>query len=413
MPTPEQSQRDADRRGLGGARIVLGVTGGIAAYKAADLTSKLVQVHADVRVVMTEAASRFVQPLTFQALSHHRVFSDVFSGWDDGERGHVALAAEADVLLIAPATADIIARLAAGMVDDMLTAVALATSAPLVIAPAMEHHMWHHPATRANVDALRTRGATIVEPEAGYLASGALGDGRLASPDRVMAALRVVLGRGGPLDGKRVVITAGGTREALDPVRYLGNRSTGTMGLALVDAAIDLGADVLLIAGPTIVTLPGGVGVIAVESASEMAEAVWRETATADVLIMAAAVADFRPRQRSLQKIKKATGQESLDLDLVRNPDIIAETRHPNLLKVGFAAETENLEHYALQKAKSKGLAMIVANDAVKTIGNADSEATLVFPDGPAVTLPSMAKSQLAARIMAEIVGLIEKKLHD
>lgn len=413
MPTPEQLQPGAPRRGLAGANIVLGVTGGIAAYKSADLTSKLVQAHADVHVVMTEAASRFVQPLTFQALSHHHVFTDVYAGWDDGERGHVGLAANADVLLIAPATADIIARLAAGMVDDMLTAVALATSALLVVAPAMEDHMWHHPATQANVDTLRMRGAVIVDPEAGYLASGAAGDGRLASPDRLVAAVRRVLGRAGPLAGTRVVITAGGTREALDPIRYLGNRSTGMMGLALVNAAIDLGANVLLIAGPTIVTLPAGVEIIPVESAMEMAEAVWRATETADVLIMAAAVADFRPRSLSVQKIKKAPGQESLDLELVRNPDIITKTGHSNLVKVGFAAETEHLESYALEKARTKGLAMIVANDAVKTLGSTESEATLVFPTGSAVRLPSMPKSELAAKIMDEVVGLLESVLHD
>lgn len=401
------------RRGLTGANIILGVTGGIAAYRAADLTSKLVQAGAEVRVVMTVGATQFVQPLTFQALSHQPVFSDVFAGWDAGGRGHVTLAAEADVLLIAPATANSIAKLAAGMVDDMLTAVALATGAPLVIAPAMEHHMWHHPATQANVETLRQRGATIVTPESGYLASGASGDGRLAGIERIIAAVRCVLGRGGPLSGTRMVITAGGTREALDPVRYLGNRSTGTMGLALVDAAIDLGATVTLIAGPTLTAPPVGVHLIPVESAQEMAEAVWSETATADVLVMAAAVADFRPRELSMQKIKKALGQDSLQLDLVRNPDIIAETLHPDLLKVGFAAETEQLEQFARQKAKSKGLAMIVANDAIRTIGSPDSEAMLIFPDRETVRLPSMPKSHLAAKIMDAIVELRESKGDD
>ncbi|MGI8484700.1 MAG: bifunctional phosphopantothenoylcysteine decarboxylase/phosphopantothenate--cysteine ligase CoaBC [Thermomicrobiales bacterium] len=406
-------ERRMERRGFEGANIVLGVTGGIAAYKAADLTSKLVQARADVRVVMTAGATQFVQPLTFQALSHQPVFSDVFAGWDAGGRGHVTLAADADVLLVAPTTANSIAKLAVGMVDDMLTAIALSTSAPLVIAPAMEHHMWHHPATQANVETLRQRGATIVAPETGYLASGASGDGRLAGGERIIAAVREALGRGGPLARTRIVITAGGTREALDPVRYLGNRSTGTMGLALVDAAIDLGANVTLIAGPTLAAMPAGVRVIRVESAQEMAEAVWSETSSADVLVMAAAVADFRPREMSSQKIKKSPGQDFLQLDLVRNPDIIAETRHPDLLKVGFAAETEQLEHFARQKAESKGLAMIVANDAVQTIGSVDSEAMFIFPEHPTVSLPLMPKSELAVRIMDMIVELRERAVDD
>jgi len=407
---PESRSRG---RGLTGANVVLGVTGGIAAYKAADLTSKLVQAGSDVHVVMTEAATRFVQPLTFQALSHHDVHTDVFAGWDDEGRGHVGLAANADVLLIAPATADIIARLAIGRVDDMLTAVALATAAPLVIVPAMEHHMWHHPATQANLETLRQRGATIVEPERGYLASGASGDGRMASVERILAAVRRELGADGPLAGTRVLVSAGGTREALDPVRYLGNRSSGAMGVALVEAAIDLGASVTLVAGPTVTNLPAGVPVIPVESAAEMAEAVWREAADADVLIMAAAVADFRPRVISEQKIKKQAGQETMQLDLVRNPDIIAGVDVPGLLKIGFAAETEHLADHALAKARSKGLAMIVANDAVRTIGSAESEAMLIFPERPAVPLPAMPKTALAARIMDEVVLLLDAAAHD
>lgn len=407
---PESRSRG---RGLTGANIVLGVTGGIAAYKAADLTSKLVQAGADIHVVMTEAATRFVQPLTFQALSHHEVQTDVFAGWDDDGRGHVGLAASADVLLIAPATADIIARLAIGRVDDMLTAVALATAAPLMIVPAMEHHMWHHPATQANLETLRQRGATIVEPERGYLASGASGDGRMAPVERILAAVRRELGAGGPLAGTRVLVSAGGTREALDPVRYLGNRSSGAMGVALVEAAIDLGARVTLVAGPTVTNLPAGVPVVAVESAAEMAEAVWREATDADVLIMAAAVADFRPRVMSEQKIKKQAGQETMQLDLVRNPDIIAGVDVPGLLKIGFAAETEHLADHALAKVRSKGLAMIVANDAVRTIGSAESEAMLIFPKRPAVPLPAMLKTALAARIMDEVVLLLGAAAHD
>lgn len=399
---------DAGRSGgLAGATIVLGVSGGIAAYKAADLASKLVQAGAAVHVAMTDGARQFVQPLTFEALTHHPVFSSVFDGWDEGGRGHVTLAANADAVLIAPATANTIARLATGIVDDMLGAICLATEAPLVIAPAMEHHMWHHPATQANLVRLRAWGATVVEPESGYLASGARGDGRLAAPDRILGELRRVLGRGGLLGGRRIVVSAGGTREALDPVRYLGNRSRGAMGVAIAEAAVDQGADVTLIVGPTVAHHPSGMQVIPVESAREMAEAVHSASETADVLIMAAAVADFRPRTQASGKIKKQPGQETLELALVRNPDIIAETTWPGLIKVGFAAETDDLEANARKKIVSKGLSMIVANDAVQTIGSATSQAMFLYPDREAVMLPSMPKTALAAQIIEAVADLI------
>ncbi|HEU0163882.1 MAG TPA: bifunctional phosphopantothenoylcysteine decarboxylase/phosphopantothenate--cysteine ligase CoaBC, partial [Thermomicrobiales bacterium] len=401
------SAPDATWRGLRGAKVVLGVTGGIAAYKAADLASKLVQAGAIVNVVMTEAATQFVQPMTFTALTHRAVYTDIFDGWSEESRGHVTLAAEADLVVIAPATANTIARLAHGLVDDMLAAVCLATSAPIVVAPAMEHHMWHHPATVANIATLRERGVTIVDPESGYLASGASGDGRLASTGRILAVLRGVQGRGGPLAGSRVVVTAGGTQEALDPVRYLGNGSTGTMGLALVEAAIDLGADVTAIVGPTVTPGPTTAKIVRIVSAREMATAVNDATGDADVLVMAAAVADFRPREFSDQKIKKTPGQDDLQIDLVRNPDIIAGVKQPGLLKIGFAAETERLEEYAMGKLRGKGLAMIVANDAATTIGSPDSEATLLFPDREPVRLPKMSKEDVARAVLSEVARLL------
>jgi len=399
------------RSGFRGATIVLGVTGGIAAYKAADLTSKLVQLGARVHVVMTEGATRFVQPLTFEALTRQPVYTSVFDGWEGESAGHVTLAREADVVLIAPATASTIARLVQGAVDDMLGAVVLATGAPVIVAPAMEHHMWHHPATQRNVATLAAWGVHIVAPESGHLASGATGDGRLASSERLIGAVRQQLGSGGPLAGRRIVVTAGGTREAIDPVRYLGNRSSGQMGVAIAEAALDQGAAVTLIAGPTVERLPQGVTVRRVESALEMEQAVHGAIEGADALIMAAAVADFRPRQASDQKIKKQPGQESLTVELARNPDIIAGVDGTVIVKVGFAAETEALLANAQGKLEAKDLAMIVANDAVRTIGSDQAQATLLFRDGrPARELSRMPKEAMARQIIAELPGLLEAR---
>ena len=396
------------RIGLGGARVVLGVTGGVAAYKAADLASALVQRGVIVDVVMTEGATRFIQPMTFQALTRRTVHTSVFDGWEGDSAGHVTLARDADALLIAPATANAIARLAQGMVEDMLGAVALATWAPIIVAPAMEHHMWHHPATQRNVATLASWGVTIVPPERGHLASGATGDGRLASPERLVGALRAALGRSGPLAGRTIVVTAGGTREAIDPVRYVGNRSSGQMGIAVAESALDEGASVILIAGPTVSRVPEGVDVRRVESAREMKQAVETAVTSADALVMAAAVADFRPARQAEQKLKKQPGQESLTLELVRNPDIIAGVDGRRLVKVGFAAETEHLVDNAAAKLVTKDLAMIVANDAVRTIGSDRVQATLLFRDGrEPVVLDDMPKEALARRIIAEVRDLI------
>lgn len=397
------------RTGLREARIVLGVTGGIAAYKAAELASTLVQAGATLKVVMTEGARQFIQPLTFEGLTHRRVYTGIFEGWGDGHTGHVELAAEADLLLIAPATANTIARLAHGRVDDMLSAIALATEAPIVLAPAMEHHMWNHPATTANVETLRGRGATIVGPTSGRLASGATGQGRLAPVHDILSAARAAVGRGGPLAGKSVVITAGGTQEAIDPVRFIGNRSSGQMGVALAGAAIDAGANVHLIVTRNVdpALLSGDVKVV--ESARDMEHAVAAMLPVTDILVMAAAVADFRPEQVATQKIKKQAGQETLDLHLVRNPDIIAGVSRAGLIKVGFAAETEHVVEHALKKLTAKGLDLIVANDAVATIGSDRSQATLITGDADPVVLPDATKPEVAARIVEEIVRLIDR----
>lgn len=402
------------REGFRGARIVLGVTGGIAAYKAAELASRLVQLGASVNVVMSEGATKFVQPLTFEALTRNPVYASVFDGWHGDSAGHVTLAREADVVIVAPATANTIARMAQGMVDDMPGAVLLATEAPVIVAPAMEHHMWHHPATQRNLDTLTAWGTEIVSPEQGYLASGARGDGRLASTDRLLGAIRAKLGAGGRLAGWKIVVTAGGTREALDPVRYLGNRSSGQMGAAIAEAAVDAGASVVLIAGPTVERAPSGMDVRRVESTRELSDAVHEAVSGADALVMAAAVADYRPRQAQTQKMKKSVGEDSLSLELVKNPDVIASVAGEHLVKVGFAAETEHLLEHARHKLESKGLAMIVANDAVATIGHSLATVTLLFRDGrEPVALPTLPKPDVARRIMAEVASLIEARTHD
>lgn len=397
------------RAGLDGAKIVLGVSGGIAAYKAADLTSKLVQAGADVHVLMTEGALRFIQPMTFQALTRNPVYTSVFDGWEGETAGHVTLAAEADAVLVAPATANTIARMAHGRTDDMLGAVLLATQAPVLIAPAMEHHMWHHPATQANLATLVERGVTVVDPESGHLASGASGDGRLAANPRLIGALRQALGRNGVLAGKTLLITAGGTREAIDPVRYVGNRSSGQMGIAIAEAAVDAGARVILVAGPTVGETPACVDLRRVESARDMERAVQGAVSDADVLIMAAAVADFRPAEQHDQKLKKDPSSDEMVIRMTKNPDIIAGVDGGSVVKVGFAAETESLLENASGKLAAKGLDLIVANDAVATIGSDRVRATLLFAGGrePRALL-DMDKRGFARELIGEIARLVE-----
>lgn len=392
---------------LMGKRIVLGVSGGIAAYKAVDLASFLVQQGVDLRVVMTEGAEQFVGPMTFQAITRHPVNRSVFEGWDGDEAGHVTLAALADVVIVAPATANTLARMAHGMADDMLSATLLATQAPIVVAPAMEHHMWHHPATRGNADLLRSRGVTIVEPESGHLASGASGDGRLAHRDRIVAAVRHQLARNGPLSGRKVVVSAGGTHEAIDPVRFIGNRSSGQMGIALADAAFDMGAEVITVIGPTATRSPSVGRVERIESASDLADVIYREAKDADVLVMAAAVADFRLDTVARSKIKKGPGTDAPVITLTRNPDILAMVNRDGLVKIGFAAETDDLLVNATAKLNAKNVDMIVANDAVATIGSAESEAMLVLASGTVIELPAMEKSELARIIVGQMIALL------
>jgi phosphopantothenoylcysteine decarboxylase / phosphopantothenate---cysteine ligase len=395
---------------LSGKMVLLGVTGGVAAYKAVDLASYLVQQGVRVRVAMTEAATRFVAPMSFQAITRQPVSIGVFDGWDGDEAGHVTLASSVDAVVVAPATANSIAGLAHGFVRDMLAAVMLSTTAPIVVAPAMEHHMWHHQATQENLRLLEARGVITVTPESGHLASGASGDGRLANREAIVAGLRRALASAGPLAGKRVVVSAGGTHEAIDPVRFIGNRSSGRMGVAIAEAAHDFGAEALTVIGPTVHEPPVTGIVVRVESAREMAAAIKRAIENAHVLIMAAAVADFRPAQTSVSKIKKGPGADAPKIAFVRNPDILATVDRPGLLKIGFAAETDNLIAHATDKLRTKGLAMIVANDAVATIGASESQATLIHRSGRIERLPELSKPELARVIMERVVSLVTEE---
>jgi phosphopantothenoylcysteine decarboxylase / phosphopantothenate---cysteine ligase len=389
--------------------IVLGVTGGIAAFKAASIASLLVQAGSRVDVVMTEAAQRFIQPLTFSAITHTPVHTNAFGPWTDEYSGHVGLARSADLFIVAPATAASIARLALGLADDLLGLIALSTEAPVIVAPAMEDRMFNHPSIRDHLLTLTERGVIVVGPDHGRLASGAIGEGRMAAPETIVEAAATRLRRSLRLRGRKVVVTAGGTQEPLDPVRYIGNRSSGKMGYALAVAAMSAGASVTLISGPTTLRPPPGAEFIQVTTAVEMHREVERATFDADILIMAAAVADFRPEIRSDRKLKKHAQQEFMDVRLVRNPDILASIDRPNLLKVGFAAETEDLVENARRKLEAKQLAIIVANDAELTIGASSSTAIILTSEGDVTALPSMSKSRLAGEVIEAVTNRLNR----
>jgi len=395
------------------AHIVLGVTGGIAAYKAADLASKLVQAGAAVDVIMTEAATHFVGPLTFQALTGRPVHTDMFRLLEQTEMAHLSLAWRASVLVIAPATANTIAKLAHGIADNLLCATALASSAPLVLAPAMDAGMWEHPAQQENLETLRRRGAIVVGPGEGRLASGRVGRGRMAEVPEMLRTIRLVLGRAGPLAGRQVVVTAGGTQEPIDPVRFVGNRSSGKMGYALAQAALDRGASVTLISAPTALPAPIGAVRVEVQTAEEMRAAVLEAVPRCDILAMAAAVADFRPAEAVAHKIKK--GRAGLRLRLERTPDILAEVAAERersgrpAFVIGFAAETQDLLENARAKLRRKRLDLIVAND----VSGPDSgfavdtnRVTLLARDGSEEALPLLSKDEVAGRIWDRIVKM-------
>lgn len=390
--------------------VVLGVTGGIAAYKAAALCSSLVKADAVVDVILTNAAREFVAPLTFQALTHRPVVVEMFTLLAETEIGHVSLARRADLLIVAPATANTIAKLATGLADNMLTTTALATGAPILLAPAMESHMWAHPLTRENVARLcQLRDVTLVGPGEGRLASGASGVGRMAEPEEVLDAACWALARQGPLAARRVVVTAGGTREPLDPIRFLGNRSSGRMGYALARAARDRGAEVTLVS-TTGQPAPFGVELVPVETAIQMRDAVLDVLPTADALLMAAAVADYRPAAIAEQKIKKDAGE--LTLELARTPDVLAQVakvRRAGQVIVGFAAETENLIKNARDKLARKHLDLIVANDARQAMGAATNQVTLIDAGGRVDELPLLSKDEVAGRILEQVEILLTR----
>ena len=396
-------------RALDGRSIALGVTGSISAYKAADLASKLRQAGASVEVLMTEAATRFIAPLTFQSLTGQETIVDMFE--TEEAEAHVEVARRADAFVIAPATADCLARLAYGGGGDMVTLTALATTAPIVVAPAMDSQMWSNAAVAANVEALVERGVEVVGPEEGRLASGRHGAGRLAETAAIVGSVRAAIGRReGDLCGRSVIVTAGGTQEPLDPVRYIGNRSSGRMGFSLAKAARDRGARVSLVTGPSPLNTPYGVNRINVKTVEQMLEALEPLTETCDALLMAAAPADFRPLETAGQKIKKASlSEDEMRLELTETPDIIS-TLPGGGVRVAFAAETENLKENATAKLASKRAAFIVANDVTAAgsgFGTETNEVTIFHGNGEAERLPLLSKYAVAHAILDRVAALL------
>lgn len=398
---------------LSDKHILLGVTGSIAGYKAADLASKLAQAGAKVDVILTGAAENFVTPLTFQSVTGRRAYTDKDLWGNEAHVLHVSFGKTADLLVIAPCTADTIAKLAHGLADNLLTVSALAAQCPLVIAPAMDGGMFDHPATQENLAKLKERGAIIIGPAEGHLASGLTGTGRMIEPAEILGHIRIALGKKGKLAGKRIVVTAGGTQEALDPVRVITNHSSGKQGYALAQAALDSGADVCLISAPTALSAPVGARVVRVNSAMEMLNAVLAESA--DALIMAAAAADFTPKTVAKDKMKKRDGIPQLELTAA--PDILRTVANSQLsakrfhVVVGFAAESQNLLENASEKLQSKKLDMIVANDissddagfAVDT-----NRVTFLFANGTKEILPLMNKTEVAEKIIEHTSRLLE-----
>ncbi len=395
-------------------RITLGVTGGVAAYKAAELVRRLQQDGFSVQVVMTRGAREFITPLTFAALTGQKVITDLFAE-SGGEANlesaieHIAVAQRTDLLLVAPATADILAKFARGIADDFLTTLYLASTAPVVVAPAMNVNMWNHAATQENVEMLRARGVKIVDPDEGYLACGMIGAGRLAGQEAIVAAVHEALHAVRDLAGETVLVTAGPTRENVDPVRYLTNRSSGKMGYAVAEAAARRGAHVILVSGPTSLDVPSGVERIDVQSAQDMHRVVLEKVAGCSIAIFAAAVADYRPAEPSGQKIKR--NNESTTIALEPTPDILASVARNKGKRfiVGFAAETDHVAENARQKLAAKNADLMVANDVTAEGSGFDHDTnvvTLFARDGRDLALPRMSKSEVAQRILDEVVRL-------
>ena len=391
-----------------GRFVVLAVTGSIAVYKMIELARRLTQAGATVQVVMTRSATEFVTPLTFQAITYRPVEVEMFAMQDERAAGHVAMGREADVVVVAPATAHVLARLAHGFSDDLIATTVLATDAPVIVAPAMETHMWQNPATQANVSALRARGVRVVEPESGPLASGEAGPGRLAALERIASAIDDALATSGALAGRHVVVTAGPTVEAIDPVRFVSNRSSGKMGYAIAAAARDAGAEVTLVTGPTAIAPPAGVRTFGIESAEELRDAVLAALPRADAVVMAAAVADYRPIERVDRKLKKKELGRELTLRLIENPDVlkaIVAARRPGTIVVGFKAETGDATAEAGRMLREKKLDLVVANDVSDPrsgFGSEDDRVAFVSADG-VEQLDLLPKSDVARRLVAKL----------
>jgi phosphopantothenoylcysteine decarboxylase/phosphopantothenate--cysteine ligase len=393
---------------LKGKTVVLGITGGIAAYKAADLASKLTQAGARVETVMTAAAAKFITPLTLRNITHRPVVTDMFETASEWSEQHIALAEAADVIVIAPATANTIAGLAAGIADEMLGTVVLATEAPVIIAPAMNDKMYQNPVTQENLAKLKARGFAIIEPEYGRLASGKMGKGRLPETAKIIEVIEQVLGQKKDLEGKRIVVTAGGTQEPIDPVRLITNRSSGKMGYALAGAAQDRGAVVTLVTAPATLSPPQGVEVVKVRTVADMRDAVLKAVKKADALIMAAAVSDFRIARQADRKIKKQGGK--MALELVETGDFLLELPD-NFIKVGFAAESENMVSNAKKKLREKRLDLIVANDITQPDAGFDVDTNRVIiinKKGETEELPLMSKREVAEIVLDRVKELLK-----
>ena len=400
---------------LQGKKIVLGVTGGIAVYKAVDLVSRLRKAGCEVRVVMTEHAQQFVTPLTFKEISGNAVATSMWNANQEFNVEHIALANWADAFLVAPATANILAKMACGIADDLLSTTLLAAQAPIVVCPAMNTGMYQNPATQENIAKLQERGVTVMPPAVGHLACGTSGPGRLPEPQQIVEFMSAFFaGREGDLRGLRVLVTAAGTREPIDPVRYVGNRSSGKMGYAVAQMAAERGADVLLISGPSALAAPPNVRVVNVETTNEMLEACLAAYGDVDIVIKAAAVADYRPRDVADQKIKKKT-DDALTVVMDKNPDILKTlgAKKEQQVLVGFAAETQNLLANAREKVVKKNLDMIVANDVTAAGAGFNSDTNIVkflFANGDVRELEQMPKVDVANRILDEAIRIRNKR---
>ena len=395
-------------RPLKGKHIVVGVTAGIAAYKAVELVSRLYKVGAEVKVVMTRNATKFVSPLVFGEISKHKVAVEMFENVQDWNVEHIAYATWADAYVVAPATANMLAKMAHGIADDMLSTQLLATTAPVFVCPAMNSNMYAHPTVQENLSTLRGRGVHVLEPDSGLLACGVEGKGRLPDPQKIMDWVDFHLGKTELLEGKTVIVSAGGTQEAIDPVRYITNRSSGKMGYAVALKAAQAGAKTILVSAPTDLAVPIGVERIIVRSATEMKEAIDSHYDSADAVIMAAAVADYRVAEVADNKIKK---QETMTLELVKNPDILASLgdRKQHQKLIGFAAETQDVITYGKEKVRKKNLDMLVANDVSKSNAGFDvdtNEVTFIYPGDQIVNLPNMSKLDVAERIIQALADL-------